>query len=435
MAAAVTALSMLPETQQTSTHNINEHLQRITHPQNPPFHGIPSAPVAQQKCTNKVREHHHHNNNAVQPCSHTTSSATPVPGKLQTHTHSQDIAPSRKPPSHSGVMSERSITFSDLEQSLDTNTDAEFAALAQSLPNDWTSVTPIGKTIRKQRLLSCIWGEFKDDESVLSFLKDILLAFPPESGCPAIFDTPNVESIADNRNTIWHRGVHSITHPNGLPHPLASQLTIFQIHEELHYTTLIYDENGAHHYNSLTSTGLPSKVNHIRKRLNRYYSDRAATNPGENNGTATLTDLTRTVRSMTSPSQTDGWTCAMHMLAVTLACTYQNSLPILTYSDQDVQNLHRFHLRHYVTGQLGTDTIDGLAGFIALLQQPGLGTRDYTLHLLGLSVQFGVRASEDYDHPFLLFYTFGGFLAKYLYRYSRRHAIRIYSRYKRILVR
>ena len=58
-----------------------------------------------------------------------------------------------------------------------------------------------------------------------------------------------------------------------------------------------------------------------------------------------------------------------------------------------------------------------------------------SLHLLGLSVQFGVRASEDYDHPFLLFYTFGGFLAKYLYRYSRRHAIRIYPRYKRILVR
>ena len=65
---------------------------------------------------------------------------------------------------------------------------------------------------------------------------------------------------------------------------------------------------------------------------------------------------------------------------------------------------------------------------------PGAGdTR--TLHLLGLSVQFGVRASEDYDHPFLLFYTFGGFLAKYLYRYSRRPAIRIYPRYKRILVR
>ena len=58
-----------------------------------------------------------------------------------------------------------------------------------------------------------------------------------------------------------------------------------------------------------------------------------------------------------------------------------------------------------------------------------------SLHLLGLSVQFGVRASKDYDHPFLLFYTFGGFLAKYLYRYSRRHAIRIYPRYKRILVR
>ena len=274
-------------------------------------------------------------------------------------------------------MSERSITFSDLERSLDTNTDAEFAALAQSLPDDWTSVTPIGKTIRKQRLLTCIWGEYKDDESVLSFLKDILLAFPPELGCPAIFDTMNVESIADNRNTIWHSGVHSITHPNGLPHPLASQLTIFQIHEGLHYTTLIYDANGAHHYNSLTSTGLPSKVNHIRKRLNRYYSDRAATNPGEN-GTARLTDLTRTVPSMTTPSQTDGWTCAMHMLAVTLACTYQNSLPILTYSDQDVKNLHRFHLRDYVTGQLGTDTIDWLAGFTTLLQQPGRGTRDYT---------------------------------------------------------
>ena len=32
-----------------------------------------------------------------------------------------------------------------------------------------------------------------------------------------------------------------------------------------------------------------------------------------------------------------------------------------------------------------------------------------TLHLLGLSVQFGVRASEDYDHPFLLFIPSGDF--------------------------
>ena len=103
-------------------------------------------------------------------------------------------------------MSERSITFSDLERSLDTNTDAEFAALAQSLPDDWTSVTPIGKTIRKQRLLTCIWGEFKDDESVLSFLKDILFAFPPEPGCPAIFDTLNVASIADNKAGDWFWG-------------------------------------------------------------------------------------------------------------------------------------------------------------------------------------------------------------------------------------
>ena len=63
--------------------------------------------------------------------------------------------------------------------------------------------------------------------------------------------------------------------------------------------------------------------------------------------------------------------------------------------------------------------------------QPAVAAR----HLLGLSVQFGVRASEDYDHPFLLFYTFGGFIARYVYRYSRRHAIRIYPRYKRILVR
>ena len=99
MAAAVTALSMLPGTQQTSTHNVNEHLQRITHPQNPPFYGIPSAHVAQQKCTNKVREHHHHNNNAVQPCSHTTSSAPPCAWQT-TDTHTARTARPRANPHH-----------------------------------------------------------------------------------------------------------------------------------------------------------------------------------------------------------------------------------------------------------------------------------------------------------------------------------------------
>ena len=54
------------------------------------------------------------------------------------------------------------------------------------------------------------------------------------------------------------------------------------------------------------------------------------------------------------------------------------------------------------------------------------------LHFGRLCSQFPVRASEDYDNPFLLIYASGGFLAKYLYRYSRRQAIRIYPRYKRI---
>ena len=55
-----------------------------------------------------------------------------------------------------------------------------------------------------------------------------------------------------------------------------------------------------------------------------------------------------------------------------------------------------------------------------------------SLHFGRLCSQFAVRASEDYDNPFPLFYSSGGFLAKYLYRYLRRHAIRMYPRYKRI---
>ena len=105
MAAAVTALSMQPETQQTSTHNTNEHLQRITHPQNPPFYGIPSAPVAQQKCTNKVREHHHHNNNAVQHCNPAVTQPPqrplcPLCLANYRHTHTARTARPRAKPHH-----------------------------------------------------------------------------------------------------------------------------------------------------------------------------------------------------------------------------------------------------------------------------------------------------------------------------------------------
>ena len=272
-------------------------------------------------------------------------------------------------------MSDNITTASDLETYLDTTTDAAFADIVDSLPSDWTTVTPIGKTISKRRLRTCIWGRYKDDESVLAFLKDILLAYPPEPTCPTIFDTLNVNSIADNRNTIWHRSVHSVTHPNGLPHPLASDLTIFQIHEVNHYTTLIYDANGMHHYNSIAGNNLPIKVKNIRKRLGRHYRDRD-TPPAHSREYGVTSGLHQRTRTMETPTQTDAFTCAMHMLAVTLACTYQNRLPTLPYSDADIQMLHRCHLRHYITGRLGSDTCTWLAGFVALLKQP-TGTREY----------------------------------------------------------
>ena len=179
--------------------------------------------------------------------------------------------------------------------------------------------------------------------------------------------------MCDGRTTIWSRSVHSITHPDGLQHPLASDLTIFQLHSDSHYTTAIYDTNGMRHYNSLPGNP-PRKIRHIRQRLSRYYRNRNTDTLREK--TAGLSQPTRT---MATRRQTDAFTCAMHMLAVTLSCTYQKTLPTLAYSNNDILMLHRHHLRHYITGQLGPDAVrtDWLAGFVALLKNPS-GTTDYT---------------------------------------------------------
>jgi hypothetical protein len=53
-----------------------------------------------------------------------------------------------------------------------------------------------------------------------------------------------------------------------------------------------------------------------------------------------------------TPTQTDGWTCAMHMLLTSLSAIYQANVPILQYSQRHADQLSRMHMRYVLTGEM-----------------------------------------------------------------------------------
>ena len=55
-----------------------------------------------------------------------------------------------------------------------------------------------------------------------------------------------------------------------------------------------------------------------------------------------------------TPQQTDGWTCGIHMLLINLTTIYQGRIPTLTNTQQHAESLSRSHLKYVITGELDT---------------------------------------------------------------------------------
>ena len=63
---------------------------------------------------------------------------------------------------------------------------------------------------------------------------------------------------------------------------------------------------------------------------------------------------TPTVHIQSTPQQTDGWTCGLHMLLVNLTTIYQGRIPTLTHTQYHAESLSRSHLKYILARELDT---------------------------------------------------------------------------------
>jgi len=152
-------------------------------------------------------------------------------------------------------------------------------------------------------------------------------------------------------NDVWTKHIYNAVHNTSLQHPLQNPITIIQIfHEALHCTTPIAENTKYCHYDSLRLP-IPSPVNKMHTRLITWYAQ------------SPLPDsLAPEFPYITTPYtqyQQDGWSCALHMLLVSLSAIYQCKISSIPYSQRNAYQLSRMHLRDVITGEL-TPWIDKL---------------------------------------------------------------------------
>jgi hypothetical protein len=81
-----------------------------------------------------------------------------------------------------------------------------------------------------------LWGEYKDDHSDLQFLQAIL-STRDLSQTVTQYDTLLSQLIATH-NDAWTRRITNPLTNERLRHPLQNHITIMQIYDSQHYTTL-----------------------------------------------------------------------------------------------------------------------------------------------------------------------------------------------------
>ena len=139
------------------------------------------------------------------------------------------------------------------------------------------------------------WGAYKDDHSILKFQQTIM-STRQHTNTATQYDTLLAQSIVDQKD-VWTRQVTNPLTEERLQHPLQNNITIMQIYNAQHYTTLIKDNNRYYCYDGLGIT-VPHKVSHLHDHLRQWYGD--STKP------PALQNESTTVHTLYTPQQIDG---------------------------------------------------------------------------------------------------------------------------------
>ena len=92
-------------------------------------------------------------------------------------------------------------------------------------------------------------GAYKDDHNVLLF-QQAVMSTRQHTNTVTQYDTLLAQSIV-NQNDVWTSQITNPLTEERLLHPLQNDITILQIYNAQHYTTLVTDKNLYYYYDGL----------------------------------------------------------------------------------------------------------------------------------------------------------------------------------------
>ncbi len=139
------------------------------------------------------------------------------------------------------------------------------------------------------------WGAYKDDHIVLTFQQPRMHTRQYPNTFTQ-FDTLLAQSIVE-QNDVWTRQVTNPLTEEHPQHPLQNPITIMQIYNSQHYTTLITDNNDYYYYDGL-GLPVPHIVTHLHNHMRQWY--------GSSSMPPALRTYSHKVHIPYTPQQTDG---------------------------------------------------------------------------------------------------------------------------------
>jgi hypothetical protein len=151
-----------------------------------------------------------------------------------------------------------------------TTHEHHIKTLIQSLPDDWAAYNARGSLVTKRQLPQSAWGEFKESDSLHAFQQAIMIVLPPLTTAVNQYTTHLTSAICMD-NTVWRHTIQNAYQDQVLPHPLFNPITIFNIHNNAHFTIFVTNNNTYYHYESLNLRPPPT-INKIHNTLRQWYS-------------------------------------------------------------------------------------------------------------------------------------------------------------------
>jgi hypothetical protein len=172
----------------------------------------------------------------------------------QTHHNPTTVITKQEPdnPPHTTPDTTTQSHIPTIEQLIDAlpKNDTYIKKLIQQLPDQWSGTNATGTPITKKQLIQGSWGELKETDSLQSFQQAIIASFPPPTTNVTQYHAQLTSAICRG-SSVWQHTIYNACQDKNIPHPLFHPITIFNIHHNSHFTTLITNNQTYYYYDPL----------------------------------------------------------------------------------------------------------------------------------------------------------------------------------------